>query len=251
MPGGRNIFDHRIHAHAQIMETLQEVIDDIRSITRRRPDRPSWSIVDQRQNREAWIAALRSRRLPEGTDIHPEPDHHLRGNLLDHPDRYSPLGVGCEVFRQRSGSGRWEPRLQRSSLFHDGNYSARDALPEQVRKYYGLSTATGSFDRFDRGSTRSSLMLEIYLGGNFVEIADIIAAEPSTLLELIFTESTDIDEIREREMRMAVRLAQSLGEHATSRQQRVDESPGSRRLSGNDPYRKTTDGGLAGCSLLL
>lgn len=114
------------------------------------------------ENAQKWVAALRSGEYKQGRCA-------LR--LLD--DSYCCLGVACDI----SGLGEWEHDYDHR-IYRVGEHEAQDSLlPETVRRWLGLRTASGRFSPVDALYVRNDK------GHSFAEIADLIEAEPPGLFE--------------------------------------------------------------------
>ena len=122
---------------------------------------------EQKKNRGKLVAALRSGEYQQST------------GFLRTKDGYCCLGVGCEVFAKEN-DGEFVQN-QDSDIFTfylapgNGNYVF---LHNEVRDYFGFRTNNGEWGP---GNENQSLANLNDCGATFLEIADIIEAEPEGL----------------------------------------------------------------------
>ena len=145
----------------------------------------------QAAHRRRWADRLAKMDLPQ------------IGGTLRNDCGYCVLGVGCEVFREVTGLGRWVPRegnwgkiIDSEHFFYfivDDPYAVKGkehitsttgTLPAQVVEFYGLDDGTGSFrpplNPFARRRSLSDLNDMSKLP--FDMLADIIRNEPRGLV---------------------------------------------------------------------
>lgn len=86
------------------------------------------------------------------------------------------LGVACEIFRQETHEGTWDPNYSNQASFRvEGEHDRVADLPTAVQNWYGFSSPLGTFE------TRSCLTDLNDRGTPFLDIADIIDSKPKGL----------------------------------------------------------------------
>lgn len=122
---------------------------------------------EQKKNRGKLVAALRSGEYQQST------------GFLRTKDGYCCLGVGCEVFAKEN-DGEFVQN-QDSDIFTfylapgNGNYVF---LHNEVRDYFGFKSNNGRWGKDEKIQSLANLN---DCGATFLEIADIIEAEPEGL----------------------------------------------------------------------
>jgi hypothetical protein len=91
--------------------------------------------IDKAMNENArkWIKALRSGEFKQGR------------YALKTQDTYCCLGVACEVYRRETGKGSWWPSQGDVYTFSLGPDSSRIEMPDGVRKWVGIASASNEF----------------------------------------------------------------------------------------------------------
>lgn len=150
----------------------------------------AWTPEEQREHRKQWIEALKSGEY-----------FAVRGSLKktwdskdeeDGPFGYCVLGIGCDV----SGLGTWEKPGAAYSFAYvvseenagEGNELQRkdySYLPIPVMDYYGLASREGMYHQAEEDGMlhTTALCSEFDEGKSLKQMADVIEAEPSGLLQ--------------------------------------------------------------------
>lgn len=111
------------------------------------------------QNAKLWVEALRSGEFKQGP---------LK---LNRAGRFCCLGAGCEVAIRL---GLDVSRTQSDEIVTYGDECQSAAMPDNVRRFFGLRTPMGEFNG-------GALYLLNDSSKTFLEIADIIESEPEGL----------------------------------------------------------------------
>jgi hypothetical protein len=119
-----------------------------------------WTAEQQKEHRRLWVEALRSGQYKRAI-----------GSLRDKDRAYCCLGVACQI----SGLGRW---YNTSTYRVSAADKSSTHLPEEVRKWLGLSSYHGGYM-----SSVFGLSSHNDMGMSFAGIADIIDSAPAGLIE--------------------------------------------------------------------
>ena len=115
------------------------------------------------KNAKKWVKALRSRKYKQ-----------TRHTLSQH-GKFCCLGVACDLAAKAGAIS--EPEERGTYLSYDGE---EDVLPESVKDWLGLRTATGSFT--DKREVISNLADLNDGGKKFYQIARVMESEPEGLV---------------------------------------------------------------------